>query len=297
VVFEELEPAWKESPFLLSKIRFKPPLIAQLAREAGLEPGVLDLLRRLGVTSEAQLRERLGISDDIHQLGQVAAPTVEENLDPPGESQHNPKPAEDSIEQHSGTISGGVPKIAESSEASPAQGSDSEADAGDAPAARLPGARNTDARPTSSAGSPPFISYVAARLDDEEQDPDGLSEQERLHLEEQALTLILSHEPRLERTPTNNPGFDLVEKSPYGDVVRWIEVKAMTSTLKDRPVALSRTQFEHAERLQNDYWLYVVERAGSPESARILRIQDPAGKAKSFTFDSGWSLAAEEKAP
>ena len=54
----------KPNPFLLSKIPFKPPVIDQLAREAGIEPGVLELLKKLGVTSEAELRERLGLKTE-----------------------------------------------------------------------------------------------------------------------------------------------------------------------------------------------------------------------------------------
>ena len=63
VVFETL--SWKTNPFLLSKIHFKPPIIETLAREAGIEPGIIDLLKKLGVTSEAELRERLGEPEEL----------------------------------------------------------------------------------------------------------------------------------------------------------------------------------------------------------------------------------------
>ena len=62
VVFDTL--GWKPNPFLLSKIRFKPPIIDQLAEEAGIEPGVLALLKELGLTSVADLRERLGVQEE-----------------------------------------------------------------------------------------------------------------------------------------------------------------------------------------------------------------------------------------
>ena len=54
VIFQDI--GWEENPFLLSKIRFKPPIIETLAKEAGIELGVLDLLKKLGVTSEAELQ-------------------------------------------------------------------------------------------------------------------------------------------------------------------------------------------------------------------------------------------------
>jgi hypothetical protein len=100
----------------------------------------------------------------------------------------------------------------------------------------------------------------------------------------------------LRRTPTHNPGFDLFETRNDGEPICWIEVKAMTGGLDDRPVGLSRTQFAFAETHGAAYWLYVVEHANG-ESARIIRIQDPAGKARTFTFDHGWlAVAAEPKA-
>lgn len=112
-------------------------------------------------------------------------------------------------------------------------------------------------------------------------------------LEEQAINLIVKREPHLLRMPVNNPGFDLVENDSDDQPVRWVEVKAMTGTLKSRPVGLSRTQFETAQEHGDRYWLYVVERAGSREGARIVQIQDPVGKARTFTFDHGWLSVAK----
>ena len=39
------------------------------------------------------------------------------------------------------------------------------------------------------------------------------------------------------------------------------------------------------------YWLYVVENA-STDSPNIVKIQDPAGQARTFTFDHGWRQVA-----
>ena len=149
---------------------------------------------------------------------------------------------------------------------------------------------------THSEGGRKFFSYVALTPEDEEEsDPDGLTQKERMDLENEAIELILGREPGLQRTPTNNPGFDLTEPGPDGHPVKWIEVKAMKGTLKDRPVGLSRPQFESAQQNGAAFWLYVVQRAGVPEQASVVRIQDPAGKARTFTFDHGW-LAVDEGA-
>ena len=57
--------------------------------------------------------------------------------------------------------------------------------------------------------------------------------------------------------------------------IRWVEVKAMTGSLADRPVGLSRTQFDCAREHGVAYWLYVVKHATETDRTRILRIQDP----------------------
>ena len=110
-------------------------------------------------------------------------------------------------------------------------------------------------------------------------------------LEEAAIELIVNREPVWECTPQNNEGFDLVQVAD-GQESAWCEVKAMTGSLHDRPVTMSHAQFKCAQEHDGAYWLYVVEQAGS-DDARIVRIQDPAGKAKTFTFDKGWLDVAE----
>ncbi len=137
------------------------------------------------------------------------------------------------------------------------------------------------------------MSYVAVSPENEEPDPDGLEREERLAIEEEAIRLVLEREPCLRRTAPTNPGFDLLEPGDDGVPVRWVEVKGMTADLSRRPVGLSRAQFEEARRRGERYWLYVVEQVGTPARTRVVRIQDPAGKARTFTFDHGWTSVAE----
>jgi hypothetical protein len=115
-----------------------------------------------------------------------------------------------------------------------------------------------------------------------------------MELEEKAINLITAFDPRLQRTATNNPGFDLFEAGPSGDPMKWVEVKAMRGGLDDRPVFLSRTQFDAGWIHGEAYWLYIVEYASIPEKAALLRIQDPAGKGMNFAFDRGWRVIASQ---
>lgn len=109
-----------------------------------------------------------------------------------------------------------------------------------------------------------------------------------MQIEAKAIDMIIRLEPQLCRTPDGNHGFDLYEADSTGKQIRWVEVKSMTGSLKDRPVGLSRKQFDCAREQGDAYWLYVVEHATDPARARVLRIQNPAGRARTFTFDHGW---------
>jgi hypothetical protein len=53
-------------------------------------------------------------------------------------------------------------------------------------------------------------------------------------------------EPLLTIMPSGNQGFDLVETNSSDEVERWIEVKAMAGALAERPVGLSKFQFDFA---------------------------------------------------
>lgn len=282
---------WKPNPLLLSKIRFKPPIIDQLAKEAGIEPGLLDLLKELGVTSVAELRvllpaeERPETPEVTHErdvddaLKKLLGVTLEPT--PPVPDPLGPEPAGSGGDGGSGTGSGASSRSGAGKGAGAAAGGrprERAAAQGSGGGKRTPG----------SDGGRPFISYVAVHPDGEESDPDGLDQQVRMALEENAVRFILTTESQLQRTPTHNPGYDLFEIGADGQAVRWIEVKAMTGSLHDRPVGLSHTQFECARKRGQAYWIYVVEHTGSAEEMRLVRIQDPAGKARTFTFDHGW---------
>lgn len=85
VAFDSL--GWKPNPFLLTKIRYKPPIIDQLAEEAGIDPAALDLLRRYGITSVAELASRLGINE--------AQPVTE--IEPAGENESDERTKEGNV--------------------------------------------------------------------------------------------------------------------------------------------------------------------------------------------------------
>ncbi|MEO8681224.1 MAG: DUF3883 domain-containing protein [Vicinamibacterales bacterium] len=288
VIFDTL--GWKPNPFLLSKIRFKPPILETLAREAGIEPGILDLLKKLGVTSEADLRARLGVEDQTETPDTGVPGDVNDALKKLlGDAPDPTAPVPDPIGlEPSGTANG------TSGGTGTSGGAGSRGTEGTGTGSGHPDGRSGNEsggpgkRSPGRGGGRPFISYVGAHPDSEDADPDGLDQAARMALEEKAIALILAGEPNLRRTPTHNPGFDLFEAARQdGRPVRWVEVKAMTGGLDNRPVGLSRTQFDCAREHGDAYWLYVVEHAGD-ENARVVRIQDPSSRTRTFTFDRGW---------
>lgn len=273
VLFESL--GWTPDPFLLSKIHFKPPVIDQLAEEAGFEPAMLDMLKSLGITSEAELIARLGLPETASS----------------GKESDGPTTPTEAVNAILGDMPRTKPTVNDRGGAH-AVFLDSTDDGHEGASKGSGSSRGNGTSGTGHERS--FNSYVTTHHEDNENDPDGLGQAARMDLEARAVDFILSRYPNWEQTPTHNQGFDLFESGPDGKPVHWCEVKAMTGSLDDRPVGLSRTQFECARKHGANYWLYVVEYAGG-ENARIIRIQDPAGKARTFTFDRGWRAAAERE--
>jgi hypothetical protein len=66
-------------------------------------------------------------------------------------------------------------------------------------------------------------------------------------------------------------GFDILSRYPPSGSVRFIEVKGRAGT---GSVVLSRNEYSTAERLRQDYWLYVV--FDCAKSPRLLPVRDPA---------------------
>lgn len=65
-------------------------------------------------------------------------------------------------------------------------------------------------------------------------------------------------------------GFDILSRHPASGGIRFIEVKGRAGK---GPVVLTRNEYKTAERLRNDYWLYVVfDCATTP---RLVTIPDP----------------------
>lgn len=300
VVFDTL--GWRQSPFLLTKIVFKPPIIDQLAKEAGIDPAILDLLRR-DPAIVAELASRLSSASAPAEPSIDAEPEV----DTPSDDRDAYDDARDVYGDDMPELFPGTPDpdggdgAGHGGQGRPGTGTSRDGGQSNGGAHGGSGGQSTSRGKSGSgqgnrtpghAGGRPFISYVGAHPDDNDRDPDGLKQVERMQIEGRAIGLIIGLEPALHRTLAGNPGFDLYEADSSGKQTRWVEVKSMTGSLKDRPVGLSHTQFDFARGKGDAYWLYVVEHANDPTQARVLKIQNPVGHTRTFTFDQGWSEIA-----
>ena len=252
---------WENEPVLESKIQFKPPAISELSRLTGIDEDALDLVQRHGLTAE-----------DIKKFVQKEA-----------------------LEQGVNQTPGSSPMP----QSTPAPGSASATGSAAPPTPHTTSAP-TVAGPTASGSAQPgsttrsFVSYIATHPDgvDADSDPDGLEHAARMSLEAKAIDFILSLEPNWHRTAPNNPGYDLYQVGDNEQPMAWCEVKAMGGTFANRPATLTNRQFEEAQGRGKAYWLYVVENAAS-DIPTLVKINDPAGHASTFTFDKGWLEIAE----
>lgn len=310
VEFETL--GWKPGPFLLTKIAFKPPIIDQLAQATGIDPAILDLLRR-DPAIVAELVARLSRTNQEPDSPGDAEEDVSSDSDVYGDAQDlygddmpyippgTPDPDGGDVVGNAGWRDGQGRTGTRAPRGVGGQGN------GDLPTGSIPYGSAGDKRSGSGnshrkrgagqAGGRQFVSYVGVNLDDDGADPDGLDHAVRMQIEGCAIDLIIGIEPTLCRTADGNPGFDLYEVDSRGRETRWVEVKSMMGSLEDRPVGLSHTQFDYAREKGEAYWLYVVEYATDPLQARVLRIQNPAGHARTFTFDQGWAEIALTERP
>jgi len=107
------------------------------------------------------------------------------------------------------------------------------------------------------------------------EEPGGADEEiERIGME-----VAMAYEREQGRRPTDvsslNLGYDIRSEDSQGNV-RYIEVKARART---GAITLTANEWFMARRLQDEYWLYIVENAKS-DNPELHTIQNPASRFK-----------------
>jgi hypothetical protein len=100
-------------------------------------------------------------------------------------------------------------------------------------------------------------------------------------IEKMAVQAVIAYEEargwKVESVEQDSRGFDLISRKPHPEdpqtavEVRFIEVKGRAGVGE---IALTSNEYRTAERLKNDYWLYVVFNCAS--KAEIHPVQDPS---------------------
>ncbi|HDX8903687.1 TPA: DUF3883 domain-containing protein [Klebsiella michiganensis] len=295
VVFDNL--GWKSNPFLLTKIVFKPPIMDQLAKEAGIDPAILDFLRRdPDIIAELTSRMISNINMGLEAEPASTSNVYEDAIDLCGDDMPD---IPFSFPEPDSEVMSDTTRTAQEYTYSGNQ-RNSDTDFGGPSIHGSSGYQGSEKsnwqigqkRTSGHAGGRPFISYIGIHPNDNISNSDRLSQEGRMVIEAQAIELIIGLEPTLRRTPEGNPGFDLFEVDNCGRQIRWVEVKSMSGCLDDHPVGLSHTQFNYAREKGDAYWLYIVEYTTESTKARVLKIQNPVTHARTFTFDHGWRAIA-----
>ena len=97
-------------------------------------------------------------------------------------------------------------------------------------------------------------------------------------IERIAVETVIAHEEargwKVQSVESENRGFDLISRRPHSEdprtsvEVRFIEVKGRSHIGE---VALTTNEFQTAERLQGDFWLYVVFNCATYPELHIVR--------------------------
>jgi hypothetical protein len=128
-------------------------------------------------------------------------------------------------------------------------------------------------RETSLLPSVPTVLAVARVVPQRAAEPELAPDPE---VEEAGMRAAVEYELQQGRSPEDvsrqNLGYDIRSVAPDGQV-RYIEVKAHRAT---GPVVLTANEWLMAQRLRQDYWLYVVDEALTRPTLYV--IQDPASK-------------------
>ncbi len=108
---------------------------------------------------------------------------------------------------------------------------------------------------------------------------------------ERSTNHLLSRSNIFVKAPTNNKGYDILEKDTHGEIVRYIEVKTLTGDWGEGGVSVTESQLEFAQAYDN-WWLFVVENINT-QNTSVHTFENPVQQANRFMFDCSWKQLSE----
>jgi hypothetical protein len=256
---------------LVNLFQFKPDEVKQLAEKIGISEEILNVIRESGLSAE-ELRRRLGLNGELADRAQQSTP-----------DSVSPSDVNSALDAILGSAH---------PEPTPMPESHEDSDRG----ASTGGGSGRGAPPSGGSPRTEYHTYIGVHQSEPRHETSD-THKRRLATEDIAIDLIRQqdgqHFKEIRRMPTNHEGYDLEAINEQGEVMRYIEVKAMTCAWTDRPATISEPQFEAARRKGEKFWLYVVEKVGQPDP-KIHRIPNPQRSVRYFTFDYGWSSLGDQ---
>ena len=137
--------------------------------------------------------------------------------------------------------------------------------------------------------------YVSAPAEPEEAQETTSQTDKHNQTGRAGLQKVLEYERQQNRNPHDKSndklGYD-VESADASGSKRFIEVKSVSGDWDTLGVGITASEFQKAQELGEQYWLYVVERA-EQQDMEIHRIQNPARLVNQFFYDKGWKGLSE----
>jgi len=281
ICFSELPKEFAPQACLQSKLGFKPEAINLLAKEANIDPAILDFIRNNAVSLEQLMRH----FKPVQEATKAFVTGTEGTTKPSSELGVD-------ISQKSSSAMQADSKVDNGSFVEPLDRTNDEN--GEPKSARADTTQPND-RPQPKFKTYAYVSPVSPN------DTNGTVEsapvEKRIAVDNAGINHVLEFERKNGRFPDlkshSHPGYDVESKDIAGQVVRYIEVKSVSGDWGEQGVTLSKTQFEKATALGDRYWLYVVERAAQNDF-QIHCLQDPANQVHQFVYDSGWKALVVE---
>jgi hypothetical protein len=316
VLASELPDDFRKSEWLEAKLKMKPPVLEQLAQEAGIDVGVLEhlrnnpetmaLVKQIMAQQTPSLSGSLGVSNVDPQDTTVVTSITNQTPDNGSGSSTQVVDIGTSDGNLSTTKTGnngdGSKTVEDSSQE---MGSKGGRDGATGTGVSLTPDDKTHTKQSDSGATHPkqsrLLTYVAPpgeMAKTSESDSDR-AKQNR-DTEEIGRQRACEYEQSRGREPhpqsVTHKGYDIESFDPRTGDKRFIEVKASTNEWGEQGVGLTPSEFDAAKRLGEGYWLYVVERADSPDY-RIYPICNPACLVSEFMYDYMWRQLAKNEPP
>jgi hypothetical protein len=279
------------SPALQALLGFKPEVIQQLADQVGVDPSVIDLVKKHGLTEDKLL----------HLLRQAGLENKAQDAEPPPAPSAPPAQPKLPTAFSAAAVAQALIDLLGPDAASPTPPPPGlltpKAPGGSPPAGN--GSPIVASRGNRGGGSQDRkrFTFIYVRPGDNGNsgmDSDEIDRREKVGRE--GVDAVLEFEKQAGRNPTEmdhfHEGYDIESRNAAGVIERFIEVKSISGAWGQGGVTLSQPQFKAAQELKDRFWLYVVANAGTPFEI-IYRIQNPALLVRSFVYDYGWQALAE----